>query len=162
MRAKEFILEYKVDNEDGLGSVPLNAEVDYRGLRVLMKPSVFLSLAAHLSDPGSVDYIAQHLKGGGFLGAPFLMVDIPKKYFDGDFTGLNYANVTGHEGRNRMLAIQKVHGNDPVEVHIFPKGEVRARHLTSDIIEQLEVAMRSQDGKLIFGKLPGLLFEPIR
>jgi len=161
MRAKEFITEYKVDNVQGLGSTPYNSNVDYRGLRVAMKPSVFLSLAAHLSDPGSVDYIAQHLEDGGSLGAPFLTVDIPEKYFDGDFTGLNYANVTGHEGRNRMLAIQKVHGDDPVEVHIFPKGEVRARHLTPDIVEQLQLAMRSQDGKLTFGRGLDGLFQPI-
>ena len=159
MRAREFITEYKVDNVEGLGSVPYNSNVDYRGLRVLMKPSVFLSLAAHLAEPSSVDYIVQHLENGGALGAPFLIVDIPEKYFDGNFTGLNYAQVTSHEGRNRMLAIQKVEGDEPVEVHIFPKGEVRARDITPDIIEQLQVAMRNQDGKLVFGKLPGLLFE---
>ena len=161
MRAKEFITEYKVDNEDGLGSVPFNANVNYRGLRVAMKPSVFLSLAAQLSEPSSVDYIVQHLEDGGALGSPFLIVDIPKNFFDGDFTGLNYAQVTGHEGRNRMLAIQKVHGADHVEVQIFPKGEIRARHLTPDIIDQLQIAMRSQDGKLTFGRGLAGLFEPI-
>ena len=159
MRAKEFITEYLIDNEDGLGSVPFNANVDYRGLRVLMKPSVFLSLAASLDSPRSVDYIVQHMENGGALGSPFLIVDIPEKYFEGDFTGLNYAKVTGHEGRNRMLAIQKVEGDDPVEVHIFAPGEIRKRHFTPEIIEQLQVVMRNQEGKLVFGKLPGLLFE---
>jgi hypothetical protein len=159
VRAKEFITEYLIDNEDGLGSVPFNANVDYRGLRVLMKPSVFLSLAASLDSPRSVDYIVQHMENGGALGSPFLIVDIPEKYFEGDFTGLNYAKVTGHEGRNRMLAIQKVEGDDPVEVHIFAPGEIRKRHFTPEIIEQLQVVMRNQEGKLVFGKLPGLLFE---
>jgi hypothetical protein len=159
VRAKEFITEYLIDNEDGLGSVPFNANVDYRGLRVLMKPSVFLSLAASLESPRSVDYIVQHMENGGALGSPFLIVDIPEKYFEGDFTGLNFAKIVGHEGRNRMLAIQKLEGDDPVEVHIFAPGEIRARHYTKDIIDQLQVAMRSQDGKLVFGRLPGLLFE---
>ena len=160
----EKVTEYKADNDingKGLGTTGYNSNVDYRGLRVLMKPSVFLSLAAHLSEPSSVDYIVHHMKDGGALGSPFLIVDIPEKYFEGDFTGLNFAKVVGHEGRNRMLAIQKVEGDEPCEVHIFGYGEIRARDFTPEIIEQLETAMRSQDGKLVFGRLPGLLFEPI-
>jgi hypothetical protein len=160
----EKISEYKADNDmngKGLGTTGYNANVDYRGLRVLMKPSVFLSLAAHLPSPTSVDYIVQHMKDGGALGSPFLIVDIPEKYFEGDFTGLNFAKVVGHEGRNRMLAIQKVEGDEPCEVHIFGYGELRARHFTPEIIEQLQLAMRSQDGKLTFGRGLDGLFQPI-
>ena len=160
----EKISEYKADNDingKGLGTTGYNSNVDYRGLRVLMKPSVFLSLAAHLSEPSSVDYIVQHMKDGGALGSPFLIVDIPEKYFEGDFTGLNYAQVVGHEGRNRMLAIQKLEGDAPVEVHIFGYGEIRKRHFTPEIIEQLQLAMRNQDGKLTFSKGLEGLFEPI-
>lgn len=160
----EKISEYKADNDingKGLGTTGYNANVDYRGLRVLMKPSVFLSLAAHLPEPTSVDYIVQHMENGGALGSPFLIVDIPEKYFEGDFTGLNYAKVVGHEGRNRMLAIQKLEGDAPVEVHIFGYGEIRKRHFTPEIIEQLQLAMRSQDGKLTFAPSGGDLFEII-
>lgn len=160
----EKIDEYKADNRmngEGLGTTGYNANVDYRGMRVLMRPSVFLSLAAHLSSPTSVDYIVQHMENGGALGSPFLIVDIPEKYFEGDFTGLNYAEVVGHEGRNRMLAIQKLEGDEPCEVHIFGYGEIRARHFTPEIVEQLEVAMRNQNGKLIFAPRGELLFEPM-
>lgn len=160
----EKVTEYKADNSmtgKGLGTTGYNANVDYRGLRILMKPSVFLSLAAHLPSPTSVDYIVQHMEKGGALGSPFLIVDIPEEYFDGDFTGLNYATVVGHEGRNRMLAIQKLEGDDPVEVHLFGYGEIRARHFTPEIIEQLQLAMRSQDGKLTFAPAGGDLFEPM-
>ena len=160
----EKISEYKADNDingEGLGTTGYNSNVDYRGLRVLMKPSVFLSLAAHLSEPSSVDYIVQHMKDGGALGSPFLIVDIPEKYFEGDFTGLNFAKVVGHEGRNRMLAIQKLEGDEPCEVHIFGYGELRARHFTPEIIEQLQLAMRNQDGKLTFSRGLDGLFEPI-
>ena len=158
------ITEYKVDNDingKGLGATGYNSNVKYRGLRVLMRPSTFLSLAAHISSPTSVDYIVQHMKNGGALGSPYLVVDVPEKYFKGDFTGLNFANVVGHEGRNRMLAIQKLEGDDPVEVHLFGYGEIRARDFTPDIIEQLQVVMRNQDGKLIFSKAGELLFEPL-
>ncbi len=160
----EKMTEYKADNDmngKGLGTTGYNANVDYRGLRVLMRPSVFLSLAAHLPSPTSVDYIIQHMENGGALGSPFLIIDIPEQYFDGDFTGLNFAKVVGHEGRNRMLAIQKLEGDEPCEVHIFGYGEIRARHFTSDMIEQLQVALRNQDGKLIFAPSGELLFEPI-
>ena len=158
----EKISEYKADNDmngKGLGTTGYNANVDYRGLRTLMKPSTFLSLAAHLPSPTSVDYIVQHMKNGGALGSPFLIVDIPEKYFEGDFTDLTYAKVVGHEGRNRMLAIQKLEGDAPVEVHIFGYGEIRARHFTPEIIEQLQLAMRNQDGKLTFAPSGGDLFE---
>ena len=158
----EKVTEYKADNNmngKGLGTTGYNSNVDYRGLRILMKPSVFLSLAAHLPSPTSVDYIVQHMEKGGALGSPFLIVDIPEEYFENNFTGLNYAKVVGHEGRNRMLAIQKLEGDDPVEVHLFGYGEIRRRHFTPEIIEQLQLAMRSQDGKLTFAPVGGDLFE---
>ena len=101
------------------------------------------------------------MENGGALGSPFLIVDIPEQYFEGDFTGLNFAKVVGHEGRNRMLAIQKLEGDEPCEVHLFGYGEIRARHFTKDMIEQLQVALRNQDGKLVFAKPGDLLFEPI-
>lgn len=158
MKAREFITEYKVDNKNGLGSVPYNANVDYRGLRVAMKPSVFLSLARPLSAPVSVDYIVKHLQDGGSLGPPFLIIDVPEKWLDGDFTKKTYGKIVGHEGRNRMLAIQKVEGDDPVEVHIFPRGEVRARHLTNEIVERLNQGLWNEAHTEI---VLGPLFERI-
>ena len=149
-------MEYRVDNREGLGSVPYNANVDYMGLRVLMTPSVFLSLANPLKEPKSVDYIVQHMENGGALGAPFLNIDIPERWFEGKFA--DYARVVGHEGRNRMMAIQKVEGDGPVEVHLFPRGGIRARHLTQEIIEQLQVGMISESGKIVPGGR-NLLFD---
>lgn len=155
MRIRE-LMEYRVDNVDGLGSVPYNANINYMGLRVLMKPSVFLKLARPLKEPQSVDYITQHLENGGALGAPFLTVEIPESWLQGKFP--DYAQVRGHEGRNRMMAIQKVEGDNPVEVHIFPR-ELRARHLTPEIIEQLQVAMIAEAGGVVFGGGGRLLFD---
>ena len=140
---KESVVdEYKVDNVDGLGSVPLNSNVDYRGLRVMMRPSTFLKLALPLSEPPSKKYIMQHLKNGGGLGAPFLTIDIPEKWFEGNFA--DYAKVKGHEGRNRMMAVQELEGDEPVEVHLFPVGEVRARHLTPEVVDHLRSGMWNQ------------------
>ena len=146
--------EYKVDNVDGLGSVPYNQNVDYMGLRVMMKPSIFLKLALPLNNPRSVDHIANHLQQGGALGAPFLDVDIPADWEEDDFT--RPAKITGHEGRNRMMAIQKIEGDDPVEVHLFPKNGWRARHLTSNIIKELQDGMMNQSRE---NYVPGPLFS---
>jgi len=150
------IKEYKVDNERGLGSVPYNQEIDYMGFTVLMKPSTFLKLALPLSKPSSVDYIEKYLKDGGALGSPFLKVELPDEYKEGDFTQM--AKVVGHEGRNRMLAIQKVDGDDdPVEVQIFTRGdrqEFRARHLTPEIINHLNKGIRNEsDTQVVTGPL---------
>lgn len=39
MRLAQVLKEtIQIDNKDGLGSVPNNQEVDYLGLRVIMKP----------------------------------------------------------------------------------------------------------------------------
>ena len=143
--------EYKVDNTNGLGSVPYNANVNYMGLKVLMKPSMFLKLAHKLNSPVSVDYIVKHLEQGGALGAPFLSVEIPIEWENNDFS--KDARVIGHEGRNRMLAIQQVEGDEPVEVHLFPSHGMRARHLTPEIIKHLQRSMFGQDGNYVYGNL---------
>ena len=134
--------EYKVDNVEGLGSVPYNQNVDYFGLRVMMKPSTFLSLALPLNKPRSVEHIMQHMKNGGALGAPFLDVTVPDDWENYDFT--RPAGITGHEGRNRMLAIQKLEGDDPVEVHLLLKNGWRARNLTPDMIKEMQNGMMNQ------------------
>jgi hypothetical protein len=152
--------EYKVDNKRGLGSVPNNQEIDYMGFTVLMKPSTFLKLALPLSKPSSVDYIEKYLKDGGALGSPFLTVELPDEYKEGDFTQM--AKVVGHEGRNRMLAIQKVDGDDPVEVQIFTRGdrqEFRARHLTPEIINHLNKGIRNESDTQVVTGRP--LFRPM-
>lgn len=156
MRAKEFVDEYKVDNKKGLGAVPNNQEIDYMGITVLMKPSVFLKLAYPLSQPKSVDYIEKYLRDGGALGTPFLKVEIPDEYRDNEFT--RSAKVVGHEGRNRMMAIQRVEGDDPVPVQIFTRGdnrEFRARHLTPEIIHELDKGVWNETGTKV---VPGPLF----
>lgn len=156
----ENLSEYKVDNVDGLGSVPYNQNVDYFGLRVLMKPSTFLNLALPLNEPRSVEYIMQHLKDGGALGAPFLDVKIPADWEEDDFT--QPASISGHEGRNRMLAIQKLEGDDPVEVHLLLKNGWRARNLTPDMIKEMQNGMMNQSrNRYVTGPLFSVIAKKI-
>lgn len=145
--------EVNIDNREGLGATGYNSNVDYKGLRVQMTPSTFLKLAHRLETPESVDYIIDYIKQGGAIGSPFLLINIPDGWWDDDFS--KTARVIGHEGRNRMTAIQKVEGNKPVEVHLFfySTQEVRARHLTPEIIENLKKQLLGQDGNWVFGPI---------
>ena len=141
--------EVTIDNRDGAGATGYNANVDYRGLRVMMRPSVFLRLAAPLGGAHSAElerYIAQ----GGAIGAPFLLVEIPDSWEQGDFD--SPAAVYGHEGRNRMSAVRKLEGDEPIEVHLIPAGEnreYRNRHLTAQHIKALNRWMRREKSSSI-------------
>ena len=126
--------EHQMDNTDGWGSTPINGNVDYMGLRVMMRPSTFLKLALPLKEPKSSADIIKHIEQGGHIASPFLMIDIPDEWDNGDFS--TPARVTGHEGRNRMKALQELEGTQHQEVHIFPRG-LRNRHMTPEFLKNL-------------------------
>lgn len=135
--------EVKIDNKDGIGQVPMNLNVEYLGIKVLMKPSVFLKLAAPLrSDSGK--FVTNHIKNGGAIGAPFLDFTVPQEWEDGDFSEL--AQISGHEGRNRMKAVLASEGDDPIEVHMFPMG-YRGRHITDEWIIHMNQWMYPERSK---------------
>jgi glutathionylspermidine synthase len=156
MRASEFLNELKINNATGLGQVPLNQNVDYQGLQVAMRPSMFLRLALPLnsSDPDemkTINYIQQHIDEPG-IGAPFLNIEIPESWESGEFKEL--AKVVGHDGRHRMYAVLNHQGDEPVEVHMFPRY-LRRRHLTDEIIEHLRNGIVSQQGNYVRGPIFG-------
>ena len=147
--------EYKLDNERGLGRVPDNGNVDYMGFRTMMKPSVFLKLAKPLPEGyKSKDYpeLVQKIKSGEGIGSPFLNIEIPNGWEDepADFT--RPTKVTGHEGRHRMYAILELEGDVPVEVHLwgrFEEHELRRRHITDEMFDELEKGLISETGQYI-------------
>jgi hypothetical protein len=144
MKINEILETNFIDNKDGWGAVPDNQEIDYKGLRVLMRPSVFLSLATKLHNIESADRIKSHLKSGGKIGAPFLIVDI----IDDDIP-----QIIGHDGRNRMIAIMRLQGDSPIEVHIFPIG-MRRKHMSVEIIQHLNSgAKKEKSSRVIDGPL---------
>jgi hypothetical protein len=135
-----------IDNKNGRGAVPHNQEVDYFGMRVKMKPSTFIALASKLGkepEGEMVDYIRK----GGAIGSPFLTIRIEDTN--------QPAIVTGHEGRNRMLAVIKAEGDVPVEVHLFFNSNQvnRARHLTPELVGSLKQKLISQDDNIVNGPL---------
>lgn len=136
------INEVGIDNIHGMGAVPKNQDIDYFGLRVFMKPKTFLSLA-HLARPdaGSTDKIKAEIQSGKTIAAPFLTISIPQEWKNGDFS--IPATVDGHEGRNRMWAVFELDGNDPIEVHIMPRG-FRARDLKPEWINRIKAGLIAQ------------------
>lgn len=153
MRLRELLSEVKIDNKDGAGAVPYNQDVDYFGLRVMMRPSTFLRLAAPLGQEHSAE-LEKYIADGGAIGAPFLEIKIPPEWDDGDYS--KTAQVMGHEGRNRMTAIKKLEGDAPIEVHIFPRGGYRARDITPEFRAAL---MRGLQAEKATNIVAGPLFE---
>jgi hypothetical protein len=153
---KTQLNELKIDNRDGLGAVPYNQEVGYMGLKVAMEPSMFLRLALPLNSHSpeemkTINYIQQNIDEPG-VGAPFLNIEIPEAWESGNFKAP--ARVVGHDGRHRMYAIMNHQGDEPVEVHMFPRY-LRRRNLTDEIIEQLRNGMVGQQGNYIRGPIFG-------
>jgi hypothetical protein len=141
MRATEFITEVTIDNVKGAGAVPYNQDIDYFGLRVKMKPSIFLKLALPLGQPHSAE-LEKYIADGGAIGSPFLEIKIPPEWDDSDFS--KFAQVAGHEGRNRITAIKKLEGDEPIEVHLIPRGGLRARDLTAEFVEKMQEGMYAE------------------
>lgn len=143
----EYISEVNINNVKGRGAVPNNQDVDYFGLRVQMTPKTFLDLAAKTSNLPSQEMI-DYIKNGGSIGAPFLDIIVPDNMNDPP-------HVVGHEGRNRMMAVEMVEGNKPIEVHIFPRGAInRAKHINKDVIRYFNKGMYKENtSKFIRGPL---------
>lgn len=144
-----------IDNANGWGSVPFNQNIKYMGLKVMMKPSIFLSLAAKLHNETSASEIVTHLKNSGKIGSPFLNIKTPIEWHSNDIS--HYAKVSGHEGRNRMLAIMRAYGDIPVETHLFFNGGIsRARHLTPKIVDSLNSHLYTENTDIL---ISGPFFE---
>ena len=133
--------DVKFDNRAGWGNTPNNAEIDYFGFIVMMRPSMFLKLAAPLprDQAPSTDKIKQHLEAGGTISNPTLYVTVPSDWRYERFD-LEDASIMMHEGRNRMYAMLEINGDEYVETHIFLRSdriEWRSKLITPAIIQQL-------------------------
>lgn len=140
----------KINNDNGLGSVPNNNEVDYLGLRVIMKPSVFLQLATYPPDVNDIDYIKNHINNNDPIASPFLIISIPEEWENNEFNAI--AEIVGHEGRHRMYVIKKFFNDEAIETHLFFSNGIRNRHLNNNIINKLNTKLKNRD-------LPGLIFD---
>jgi hypothetical protein len=110
------------DAREGIGQVPDNANIKYRGFVKWMTPKEFRSLVPKgVSGRGTKSYVADALKRGAKLGQPFIQAE-----WD---TQKSQWKVIDHEGRSRVDAISEVFGDVPIPVHIFPKEGLRGRDM---------------------------------
>jgi hypothetical protein len=156
MRALEFITELKINNRQGLGAVPHNADVDYFGLRTVMRPSMFLKLSLPLDknspdEQATIQHLRKQINDQGF-GAPFLTITVPESWENDDFS--LEAKVRDHDGRHRMYAILDEQGDQPVETHIF-LPHFRRRDITDGIIKNLRNGILNQAGQYVSGPIFG-------
>lgn len=156
MRAQEFLAELKINNRQGLGAVPHNADVNYFGLQVVMRPSMFLKLSLPLDknspdEQETIQHLRKHINDPGF-GAPYLTVVVPEAWESDDFS--LEAKVRDHDGRHRMYAILDEQGDQPVETHIF-LPHFRRRDITDNIIKNLRNGILSQNGQYVSGPIFG-------
>jgi predicted nucleotidyltransferase len=155
-RKNESLDEVRINNSSGVGAVPHNADVDYFGLQVQMRPSMFLKLALPMDphDPEerkAVEFCKGELNERG-IGAPFLNVSVPEAWEQGDFS--LEARVKGHDGRHRCYAILEKEGDDAIEMHIFI-AYTRRRDITDEMIENLRNGILNQLGQFVRGPIFG-------
>lgn len=113
------------DAKDGIGAVPNNQDIDYRGFVKEMTPSEFLSLASPKNGgEESEEFLDGAMDRGEALGQPFLQVH----WDEGNKQWL----ISGHEGRSRAKSILNKYGDIKMPVHIFP-DYLRARDVTEEM-----------------------------
>ena len=142
-------LKATFDAKDGIGAVPLNQSVDYFGFTRKMRPSEFLSLTPDINKQHStetLEFLRDSLRQGRPLGPPFFSPawDEARKAW--------VLRSADHEGRHRMTTLMQEVGDDPVDVHVFPRGGLRARDLSPEMLE----APLLRDGYAPGGLVKGL------
>lgn len=161
------------DQSKGIGATPNNMNVDYLGLKVLMKASTFLELCPTLPDNtverDKIKRLIDYFKyGNNITASPYLTIDLVRDK-DDNLTGKG-AQVFGHEGRHRVKAILEGYGDIDILVHLFfitKDSEVRNRHLTPEIINDINKQLIGQNrtnGHSYTIKTPiisGPIFKPL-
>jgi hypothetical protein len=136
--------DLRTDPRQGIGSTGDNSNINYMGFVVWMTPRDFLALnPARGTYPG-------YVRGAQALGWPLgpltLYVD-QEPALDWDELAEHkeralrgepvppYAwRVTGHEGRGRGASHHQLYPDRLVPVSVFPRGGMRARHLTPSLL----------------------------
>jgi hypothetical protein len=128
----------------GFGSVPNNGNVLYMGFVGMVKPSTFLSMVH--DDEGTQEQTAKDLAKfvdeGYAIGIPFVYITFDE--------GNELPKISGHEGRGRMRMVRSVNGDEPIPVHFFLRGGLRARDVTRDMADEVKQGVKAEGtGRLI-------------
>jgi hypothetical protein len=114
------------DPVNGIGAVPDNQEIGYKGFVKEMTPDEFRRLVPYGTSNNSKKFLIDAAKNGKPFGPPFLIVlwDEKQKAWD----------VIDHEGRSRSDVAKMFSPDKKMPVHILPMRGLRARDLTPDMI----------------------------
>jgi hypothetical protein len=126
----------KYDSAGGLGQTGDNRNIKYMGHISYMTPGQFLRLNPERVQ-GGTQFIDEAVRERTPIGPPMLYGD----YDEGNGT----ITVTGHEGRGRAMAIQKLNPQIQMPVHVIlrkegkrgSEGEMRSKVLTPEIAGSL-------------------------
>lgn len=128
----------------GLGSVPDNTNVWYKGFVAAVTPSAFLTLA--LPDDGHQEPTSRELEAlvreGYAIGIPFLIIAFDEK-------GNELPRIVGHEGRGRMRMLQRLLGDVPIPVHFFLAGGMRSRDLTPELTDEVKLGIYAEKSSVV-------------
>lgn len=114
---KYLVGKVLVDNEKGIGNVPFNREVAYKGFVGFMKPSKFLFLAKESDDGKERSEKMKDAFGERGIGNPFFVVVVSHDQ--------STMKIVDHDGRARMSRIKKINGDEPFPVHFIIRGQER-------------------------------------
>ena len=128
------------DQKDGMGSIPFNQMVDYRGFKCWMFPDMFLKLARRIYIDPKDNYfllMKNSIRRGKPIGSP---------YFDATWDNTKQVwEIDGHEGRHRVQAIKELWPTEQIEVHIIPMGGIRARDITPEMLNSFMTGVIAED-----------------
>jgi hypothetical protein len=127
------------DRRHGQGEVPNGADIEYFGATVLMSLRTWLKLAPPLPADflTETDEFASKIADGLTIAPPFFEVD----------TTETPMVIKSHEGRHRVHALLRLMSEDTeIPVQIFPRGGMRSRHLTTEMMVNLRSQAVAQRG----------------
>lgn len=116
-----------IDNK-GTGSMPINVDIDYFGFVKQSTTYDFLDAVTRRVYDDSIEFLVNHIKNGGKIAPPTLFVEWLKDE--------KLWMITGHEGRGRAKALQKLEIDEflddhNIPIHIIPY-KLRARDINEE------------------------------
>lgn len=127
------------DQKNGLGQVPHNQNIDYKGFKCWMYPEMFLRLAKRIYiDKNDTNYLflKNSIRQGKPIGSPFFTVSWNQSR--------PVWEIDSHEGRHRIQAIKDLWPNELIEVHIIPSG-FRSRDITPEMAQSFMTGVFAED-----------------
>jgi hypothetical protein len=153
--ARRFVANgVRFDNVDGEQCIAHARNIAYLGMMALIRPSRFLAIVPP-DNIHSIDYMASTDRP---YGSPFVEIRVPPD----EGHGVPY--VSEHEGRSRMSAILRRHGDVPVPVCAFFNMEgyaLRAREIEPEWIEMVAAGVIRERRGTPPEWVPGAFFEQL-